>query len=269
MRFVHYIKRKFHERRAKKASENAADHAARNTANATIWIAILTAVIAGVGFLQWRVLREHGEAMQGQLEAMRGQLAEMKSTGKQTDALIEATSRQAEAAIKQANAAKITAEAAAQSNEIANSALLETNRPLVALSRIDVVGAVGINQALNVTAIIRNSGRSPALDVRGQFGMGKTTSKFLGRLALKESKAGGQSFLQQGAEMSWPLGPIPSEIMNKELVESIENGTAIIVLYGRVDYSDSFKRHRITKICWYFDRILHQFSTCPIGNTGT
>jgi hypothetical protein len=56
LRFVRYIKRKFHEHRAKKEEENSADRAARKTATATAWIAAFTVAIAGVGVLQWRAL---------------------------------------------------------------------------------------------------------------------------------------------------------------------------------------------------------------------
>lgn len=54
--FNDYPKRKFDERRAEREKENATERAERRTANATWFIAILTLVIALVGFFQWWVL---------------------------------------------------------------------------------------------------------------------------------------------------------------------------------------------------------------------
>lgn len=45
-RFVGYVKRKFQERKAKKEKETTQDRAARRTANATVWIAGVTILMA-------------------------------------------------------------------------------------------------------------------------------------------------------------------------------------------------------------------------------
>lgn len=50
-RLIAYIERKLHERTANKKEESAADRVARRTANATVWIAIFTVVLAVVGGL--------------------------------------------------------------------------------------------------------------------------------------------------------------------------------------------------------------------------
>lgn len=60
------IKRKLHERRIEREKENPQDRFARRTANATVWIAILAIVAAGVGTLQYCT-------MQGQLNEARNQ----------------------------------------------------------------------------------------------------------------------------------------------------------------------------------------------------
>lgn len=65
------IKSKLHERAAEREKENSQDRFARRTANATVWIAILTVVTAIVGGLQYWTF-------QGQLVVMQGQLDEMR-----------------------------------------------------------------------------------------------------------------------------------------------------------------------------------------------
>lgn len=48
-RLISYIERKLHDRKAEKKEEGPADRAARRTANATVWIAVFTVVLAVVG----------------------------------------------------------------------------------------------------------------------------------------------------------------------------------------------------------------------------
>lgn len=64
--FIHYVKRKFDERRAKREQENASERAERRTANATWFIGFFTVITACVGSLQWC-------SIQGQLDEMRAQ----------------------------------------------------------------------------------------------------------------------------------------------------------------------------------------------------
>ena len=56
-RLIAYIERKLHERAAKKKQESAQDRLAQRTANATVWIAIFTVVLAGAALLTlWQVI---------------------------------------------------------------------------------------------------------------------------------------------------------------------------------------------------------------------
>ena len=48
-RLVGYIDRKLQERKTKKQNENSVDKAARRTATATIWMALLTFILAVAG----------------------------------------------------------------------------------------------------------------------------------------------------------------------------------------------------------------------------
>lgn len=83
--FIDNIKRKLHQRKAKKEHENPVDRAARITAKATVWIATFTVVMALVGV---------------------GTLYEIIEEGKDTHDLAVAAGKQAEAAGKQADRMK-------------------------------------------------------------------------------------------------------------------------------------------------------------------
>lgn len=87
--FILHAERKMHQRRAhrekEKSGEKPEDRAARLTATATVWIAIFTVVLAGVGVLT---------------------LFELIEGGADTKALVTASKQQANAASDQADAAQ-------------------------------------------------------------------------------------------------------------------------------------------------------------------
>jgi hypothetical protein len=74
-RLIRNIKRKLHERRAKKQEENPMDKAARRTASATVWIAVFTVILALVSG--------------GTLLILKKQLNEMTAGGVDTHTLAE------------------------------------------------------------------------------------------------------------------------------------------------------------------------------------
>src|SRR5207253_2082305 len=72
--------RAFHQRRAQKQKESSEDRASRRTANATMAIAVFTAVTVIVGTLQWIALSSTDDKIARQAEDIRGQLDQMKVT---------------------------------------------------------------------------------------------------------------------------------------------------------------------------------------------
>ena len=64
------IKRYLHERRAEREKESPQDRFGRRTSTATMWIAILAGVAAGIGVLQYCTFQKQLDVMQGQLDSM-------------------------------------------------------------------------------------------------------------------------------------------------------------------------------------------------------
>lgn len=134
---IQKVKRYLHDRSAAKKQEDPQDRASRRTANATVFIAILTVAVVLVGGLQYLIFKAQLKVMadqlvemkgtgkqtddligankslvevaNGQLETMRDQLEQLKNAGKQTNLLIEANKKSADAALKSADAATQTA----------------------------------------------------------------------------------------------------------------------------------------------------------------
>jgi hypothetical protein len=150
MRRIQEIERYFHDRRTAKKQENPQDRASRRTANATVFIAILTLAVAFIGGLQYLIFK-------AQLKVMADQLVEMKGTGTQTDTLIEANKSLAEAAGKQAQAA-IDSAKTAQENMVASQ------RAWVGPRNAKSVPGPELGKKLNIIIEYQNTGREPALE---------------------------------------------------------------------------------------------------------
>jgi hypothetical protein len=150
MRRIQEIERYFHDRRTAKKQENPQDRASRRTANATVFIAILTLAVAFIGGLQYLIFK-------AQLKVMADQLVEMKGTGTQTDTLIEANKSLAEAAGKQAQAA-IDSAKTAQENMVASQ------RAWVGPRNAKSVPGPELGKKLNIIIEYQNTRREPALE---------------------------------------------------------------------------------------------------------
>jgi hypothetical protein len=143
LRFIQYIKRKLHERRAKKQRETPADRAARRTANATVYIAILTVAIVGASIAQWNALRSTDEAIRTQAGIMKGQLEEMKTSSEQAERAVDASNR--------------IAEATAQSVIVSNKLVVATTEAVAASKRLADETADAVAASKRLVAAAENS----------------------------------------------------------------------------------------------------------------
>jgi len=134
------FKRALQARRTKRQAETGQDRAARLTANATVAIAVATAVAALVGVAQWFVLS--------------GQLNEMRGATEDTKRAIEATIRVADEAKRQA--------------DIARESLTGQRRPWIDFGEPEVDEPLTFTSGGAVTLSIKvratNYGESPAIN---------------------------------------------------------------------------------------------------------
>lgn len=76
-RFVCYVKRATKERKSKKKQENSADRAAKKTADATVWIAAFTIILAIVSSLQWWELQSSSAQTDRMIRLYRQQVGQL------------------------------------------------------------------------------------------------------------------------------------------------------------------------------------------------
>ncbi|HEY5213809.1 MAG TPA: hypothetical protein VIJ38_12400 [Acidobacteriaceae bacterium] len=187
-RFVNYVKSRSSERRTKRQQEGTAEWAARRTADATIWMAIFTVILAAVSI--------------GTLLVLKKQLGEMQAGGVDTHSLANAAGNQAtwtqrlansadtqsghmqelaartkdvaDQALVQAKEAKISADAARSAAETARDALIQVQRAFVFATHLD---GVRIQDPKNPTQISsldfsitwENSGTTPTRDMKSHL----------------------------------------------------------------------------------------------------
>jgi hypothetical protein len=259
IRLVGYVKRKAEQHRAKKEQESSTDRAARRTAWATIAIAFFTLVQVGVGIVTWTVLN--------------GQLKEMHDSSTDTHTLAQAADSQAKKMTDVSTAADKIRQAAdnmvAQDQRIADNAqkaMDASNRQshasldaTIAASTLDQRAWIGIGafrvvqfdkDVLKIDIEVRNSGKTPALDVS------------------EAAKYGYNFSLDPGPQEDWftsltfdPAEAIPpggSHIIHltvtsaqiSPIYESVKSKAFRIYVFGEIKYADiSRKVDGITDFC--------------------
>ena len=180
------IKRKLHERTAKHENETAPDKAARRTADATVWIAIFTVVLAIVSgitlFEVWQGGADTAKLAQaavdqaGAAKLQEQRMETISETGKaQAISAIDLAERMkdqadqtkviADQAVAQAQTASRAAKTAEQQLEASERPWLKINidfSPEEKSIAFDEVGGFTIRMLINT----QNIGRSPAIKVR-------------------------------------------------------------------------------------------------------
>lgn len=250
VRGVSYFERKLEQRRAKYEKENAADRAARRTADATWAIFLLTLVIMVVGYLQWR--------------SMQGQLDEMKSSGTQTDQLIAQAKKSAEAARDAADTATAANRAWISPITARLTEPLDINKPVAA-----------------ITVTTQNIGKEPALGV--VFGALIDIAK---PDQIQDREVCNGLLPQKGQVTMFPSASFvnnlnyASEFKNKApAIADIIAGQQILFVMGCIAYETGGKPRK-TGYCFYLypeigpetgtvrPKSVNEwaFKSCPVGN---
>jgi hypothetical protein len=214
---IEYVKRKTKERKAKSKEEQPTDKAARRTTLATIWIAVFTSVLAGVGYFQW---------------------SEMKASGNQTDQLICLYRDQLAQLFRQASDTHELAEQAKKSSGIAERTLGVFEAQQRAWV---VIAAPPVMQAAKsgVVWALRNFGGSPAFHVAAKGVIVDQAGEIFAaqETVCREIKAG----------PTWEF-LVPGQDGRPRAAFAV--GTPIAYVVGCVEYRDQFSSGRWTKFCF-------------------
>lgn len=162
--FIRYVKRTRHHHRTQKESESSQDRAVRWTTWATVWIAIFTSVLAGVGYLQWKEMNESGAQTDRMISLYRLQVAQLSKQARDTHDL-------AVAAGKQADAGKALADLTAK-QFAASQQLIESQRASINVSFGQVINPITFHDrsvSIAFSIRIQNTGSIKATHVFTRF----------------------------------------------------------------------------------------------------
>jgi hypothetical protein len=225
---ISYIKRKFHERKAKYEAEIPTDKAARRTATATVWIAVFTVLLAIVG-----AITVH-EVIEG---------------GTDTHLLAVATDQLA----KNADITLKNQEAAFQAEQRAWVGVLDA-----------VPIAFSETVPWSVTVIFFNSGRTPARNVKisimyttSSVPIAEPSQEQIDQLQFRPV----QSIAPQGKfNLSVGAAPGPQPMTDFQRrgttvllsqYKEIKDSKLLLYYFGRLSYEDSSGKERETRFCIY------------------
>ena len=247
-RFISNVKRKMHDRHAKKQEESPVDRAARRTANATIWLAVVTVVLAGVSVLTLRILNRQLGEMQGsgkQTDKLiclyQKQVGQLAKQAKDTHALAIAAEKQAKQALAQANATNRLATASLAANRLTE----ESVRGKIAIYS-KLLNPIQAGQQLGVSVDFRNVGNS-AVAIRSQTGTDEWQDLPDGDMPIKLPGKEEREILQPGDKSTVFFYP---KVLDQPDVYWIDTGNKSPFFFGKVAYETLGKEHTI-EFCFY------------------
>jgi hypothetical protein len=112
---------------------------------------------------------------------------------------------------------------------------------------------------------VRNAGRSPATSVRAVWNI---VVQPIGNITSPDIEPCGkceETVLLPNAAVSY-AGAIDESTLTADKFNRIRNGDDAIVLFGRIDYSDSSGSAHVTRACMIYAPKLSRFNACAQGN---
>jgi hypothetical protein len=208
------------------------------------WLARLTLVLLVLGLI--------GAALLGwQMMLVKSQVDTMQAAVAQGQKSIEATAR--------------LADAATQSNEIANQVLAAGNRPWIGVDTVEAA-APQPNQPLTLEVRVRNSGRSPSVDLQGLFLVYISPIDSPPALLSEPCTTCVRSVLLPNGITTYKLA-VRDTVMTPDEVARIREGKDTMWIVGRLDYRDGEGEAHSTKSCLFYRTTgIASFSACNDGN---
>lgn len=163
------------------------------------------------------------------------------------------------------NAANQLAAGVERLNDLGNSiALMKLARPWVGVERISFT-PLRLSQPFKINALIRNGGRSPAMDVRMTFSAVMPATNAVSMPQLDKCRDCDEKLLMPGATTTDELS-IDRHLLSADEIKRIQTGTDKIMVFGRIDYSDPADRGHSTTVCMFYAPKVNAFEECPSGN---
>ena len=266
VRFVHYSFRRYRKKKAEKKPETPVDRAARRTANATIWVALFTLVLALVSTFQWKEIHDGGKDTHELAVAAGKQAAWTQDLARNVQNQAEQTKHLAAEMRDQAGETRTIASQAITQAQAAQSAARTAKDALNISQRAYIVdGGVQVDWTRKVIFIpIENRGHVPS----GQVHVILHISQFT-------KNPGGGTSVQMNWTESWlnsltDSAPVTSPQITFNPVKA-RSGVQYFHIGIEIEYFDGFpetplRRTQDTFCSFHPEANSFLFGPCPITN---
>jgi len=219
----------------------------------TGWMTFFTLVIAigsaACAYFLWQQLT----VMQDQLDNMQ----DLSSKIEKSLNVMQDLSSKIEKSLNVANTQS------AATSESAKS-LLSLDRPWVGVDSVSVTPLLS-NREFTIKASIRNGGRSPAIGMRMTFSTATPAANEIAVPNIEECDKCLRSTLLPNALITQEV-TIDGDVFSAAKINRIKSGADTILLFGRIDYTDSAENHHTTTVCMAYVTSLPGFRNCVSDN---
>jgi hypothetical protein len=225
-----------------------------------IVISILAAIFTG---LQWN------EARNTRIEVHRDaekalERSESQFKTQRDDAQAASVDQQVQVN-RSATAANRSATAAEVSATTSKAALEVSERAYIGITALGMDKDFADGQETRITAVIANSGRTPAFNVRTRHYFNCAPKPIPDVLPFTKVETISTAVVHPLVQLTQASDKVPP--LSREIVEMIRKGSWAFVAYGIVEYTDAFHKKRSTRYCYMYDPMNPTlFQVCTSGN---
>jgi flagellar hook-basal body complex protein FliE len=227
----------------------------------TGWIAFFSLVIAvGLAAAAYFLWQQLG-AVQDELDQMGDQSVQIQKQAAISEKAIEDFSELVRQSIEAINKQAIASQQAANA---ATKELVERNRPWVGIESV-AAPSLAANQNFSLKVVIRNSGNSPALNVRAMLYTAVPATKEITIPEIAECENCLQPVILPHGVLNYNVA-VNGDLLTTEKTNRIKDGTDTILLLGRIDYADAATTTHTTTVCMSYVPKSALFGACSRGN---
>jgi len=149
--------------------------------------------------------------------------------------------------------------------EIATNGQLASNRPWMGIESVVPTGTLAVNRPYGLKVVMRNGGRSPALAVRSVLHTAVHGTDDIALPNVDECHNCAQQTVLPNGTLGYDV-TVDADALTKDVIGHLKNSVSTILLFGRIDYSDSTAKTHATSVCMKYEPTSASFSSCTQGN---
>ena len=233
-------------------------HQSVTTVMSTVVMAFFTAILTWVAVRQYFDIQSNSADAKVLLQAAVAQSEAVKASAEQAKLQATATQVLAETAKAQSEALKASAETAKRGLNVTIESFKLDQRAWVGVSNVLPISIDPKQNQVTITLVIRNTGRTPALEVTSNVIAGETA---LEPLPPKKPESSSVLLPNETFHLS-----IKKELPPEE-IQKIVSGKRGHFVFGSINYKDAFNRKHFTTLRIRYNSSLNVMGSEPEGNT--